>query len=109
VFDLISEQPLPLAAAAKLVPPGRNGKRTHLSTLLRWILRGARSASGQIVKLEGLRLGSRWVTSAQAIQRFAERLTPVNGDTPAPPQPRTATARRRRSERAAKHLEEIGI
>jgi hypothetical protein len=101
VLDLTTEPPLPLAAATKLVPPGRNGKRTHLSTLLRWILRGARAASGEIVKLEALRLGSRWVTSAQALQRFAERLTPKTGDACPSPQPRSPAAPQRGGEAAS--------
>ncbi len=39
MFDTTVENPIPLAEATKLVPPARQGKRTHLSTLLRWILR----------------------------------------------------------------------
>jgi hypothetical protein len=101
VFDLTTENPIPLAAAAKFVPPGRNGRRTHLSTLLRWILRGARSPSGELVRLEAARLGSRWVTSREALQRFAERLTPRLSDEPVSPSPRTARQRQRASERAA--------
>jgi hypothetical protein len=108
VFDLTTETPLPLSAAAKLIPPGRGGKRTHLSTLLRWILRGAKSPSGEVVKLEGLRLGSRWVTSAQALQRFAERLTPRLGGGAVSPA-RTPKQRERATTRAARELEKAGI
>jgi hypothetical protein len=56
------------------VPPRRTGKQTHLSTLLRWIQRGARSRGGAVVKLEATRLGNRWVASIEALQRFADRL-----------------------------------
>jgi hypothetical protein len=108
VLDLTHETPLPLAAAAKLVPPGRNGKRTHLSTLLRWILQGAKSPSGEIVRLEAARLGARWVTSREALQRFSAALTPTVSDT-SPTPPRSPDARRRASERAAKKLEGVGI
>jgi hypothetical protein len=109
VLDLTTETPLPLAAAAKLVPPGRSGKRTHLSTILRWIMRGARSPSGEVVRLEAVRLGSRWVTSRQALQRFSERLTPrLDGVPPHSPR-RTPTQRQRASERAGKELEGFGI
>jgi hypothetical protein len=107
VLDLTIETPLALAVAAKLVPPGRNGKRCHLSTLLRWIVKGARSPDGRTVRLEAARLGSRWVTSREALQRFSEALTPALSDTPT--SPRSPTTRRRASERAAERLERAGI
>jgi hypothetical protein len=108
MLDLSVEQPLPLAAATKLIPAGRGGKKTHISTLIRWILRGVQSLSGETVHLEALRLGNRWVTSREAIQSFAERLPPTT-DAPPPPRPRTATARRRASEHAGHELDKIGI
>jgi len=76
MFDTTLETPIPLAEAAKLIPPAGQGKRTHLSTLLRWILRGARNPAGQVVRLAAVRLGNRWMTSREALQRFAEALTP---------------------------------
>jgi hypothetical protein len=108
VLDLTIEKPLPLADACQLVPPARRGKKTHLSTMLRWILTGAKSPSGELVKLEALRLGNRWVTSREALQRFAERLTPST-DSLAQAAPRTPAARQRASEKAAMQLEAIGI
>jgi hypothetical protein len=42
------------------------------------------------------------------LQRFAEALTPRT-DQPAPAAPRTPTARRRASDRAAKQLDALGI
>jgi hypothetical protein len=108
LLDLISEKALPLAEACRIVPPARDGKKTHLSTILRWILRGAKSPTGEMVKLEALRIGSRWVTSREAIQRFAERLTPrLDGQTA--PAPHTPTQRQRAADRAAKELEKAGI
>ena len=76
MIDLTCEQPIPLAEAARLVPPGRSGRKTHLSTLVRWITAGAPGPGGQRIRLEALRLGGRWVTTCAAIQRFAESLTP---------------------------------
>jgi hypothetical protein len=108
VLDLSAETPLPLTAAAKMVPPARSGKRTHLSTLLRWIIRGVKNPNGEIVRLEAVRLGGRWVTSQDALQRFAERLTPRIEGAPAAV-PRTPERRRRASERAAAELERQGI
>ncbi len=103
MIDLENETLLPLSKAAKRVPPARNGKRCHESTILRWILQGIDG-----VKLEGTRLGGRWLTSSQALQRFAERLTP-NLDAERPRPPRSPGARERAARRAEKELERIGI
>jgi Protein of unknown function (DUF1580) len=109
MLDLTTETPIPLAEAYRLVPPGRNGKRTHLSTLLRWILTGAKHpTTGERIRLEALRIGSRWLTSRQALQRFAERLTPSVVDAP-PVAPRTSGKRRRAADRAGEELDKIGI
>jgi hypothetical protein len=85
MLDLATEPPIPLAEAVKLIPPARCGKVTHLSTLMRWIRTGAKSPTGEVVCLEAIRLGGRWMTSRAAIQRFADRLTPhPNGGSPPP-------------------------
>jgi hypothetical protein len=110
MIDLSSETPLSLASAAKLIPPARSGKATHLSTLLRWILHGARGPAGETVRLEAIRIGSRWLTSREAIQRFVERLTPRLGASDLPGSaPRGPGQRRRASDRAAAELEKAGI
>jgi hypothetical protein len=102
-IDLATETLVSLAEAAKSIPPSRNGRRTHLSTILRWILHGVDG-----VRLEGVRLGGRWLTSREALQRFAERLTPdLGANQPMPP--RSRAARDRASARAEKELTKIGI
>jgi hypothetical protein len=108
MIDLSQEKPIPLEEATSLIPPARRGRRTHFSTIVRWIKNGVLNPSGERVHLEAIRLGGRWMTSREALQRFAERLTPAT-DTPLPPAPRTTTARQRQSERAARELEKIGI
>jgi hypothetical protein len=108
MIDLTSERLIPLAEAAKMVPPARRGKKTHLSTLLRWVLKGAKAPDGTLVKLEALRVGGRWMTSREAIQRFALALTP-RLDGGARPAPRTPAQRRRDDERAAKELGRAGL
>jgi hypothetical protein len=108
VIDLSTENLVSLTEAARLLPPARDGRPVHTSCILRWCLRGARSPAGSRVRLEAVRLGGRWVTSKQAIQRFADRLTPQLGDAPTTT-PRTPAARRRASERAEKQLEKLGI
>jgi hypothetical protein len=108
VIDTTSEQLYPLAAACAWVPPSRGGRRTHVSTLMRWLLKGCRGPSGELVRLEACRVVSRWMVSRQAFQRFCERLTPPF-DSPAPSGARTPTGRRRASERAAAELDRLGI
>jgi hypothetical protein len=78
-----------------------------LSGVLRWVLKGARSPSGQQIRLEAIRLGGRWVTSRQAIQRFAEALTPTFAEMP--PQSRKPTAQQLASERAGRELALRGV
>jgi Protein of unknown function (DUF1580) len=110
-IDLTAEKPLPLKDACHLIPPGRNGRRTHLSTVLRWVIRGVRATGGSVVRLEAVRLGGRWVTSREAIQRFAERLTPCLDDGDAAPAlaPRTPRQRRKAADKAGDELAKMGI
>ncbi len=107
MIDLTTESPLSLSQAARLLPPGCGNRPVTLSCLLRWVLRGARAPSGELVRLEAVRLGGRWVTSREALQRFAEALTPRLSDKP--PSPRTPAARERASARAAEQLEKLGV
>jgi hypothetical protein len=107
VIDVTTESTLSLTQAARLLPAGRGGRPASFSGVLRWVLRGVRSPAGDLVRLDAIRLGNRWITSRQAIQRFAEALTPRLGD-PAP-SAATPAARRRASERAARELEKVGI
>jgi hypothetical protein len=109
MFDLTTETPLPLNEAVKFIPPARNGKATHFGTVLRWILSGCKDPDGRTVRLEALRLGGRWMTSREAIQRFAEALTPQLESAPTLVKPRPATKRQRESERAAAALNGMGV
>jgi hypothetical protein len=72
-------------------------------------LSGAKAPDGSKVKLEAVRMGSRWLTSREALQRFAERLTPHVGDTPEIAAPRTAGRQRRAAERADGQLRALGV
>jgi hypothetical protein len=107
MIDLLAEPLVPLKQAAKLVPAGRGGRPTHFSTVLRWVLTGVQGPSGERVRLEAVRLGGRWLTSREALQRFAERLTP--GVSKESPEARSPSARRRAVERAENELRRIGI
>jgi len=108
VIDINSETLISLAEAARLVPPARRGKKTHLSTLLRWILRGSRGPDGEPVRLEGVRLGNRWMTSASALTRFMTQLTPVLPEESRVTQ-RPEMARSRTSARADAELDRMGV
>jgi hypothetical protein len=109
VIDLASDSTLSLTQTARLLPPGRGDRPVTLSCVLRWVLRGARSPSGELVRLEAVRLGGRWVTSREALQRFTEQLTPNLDAGRATPTPRTPGHRQRASERAGRQLERLGI
>jgi hypothetical protein len=108
MIDVTSDSTLTLMQASRILPTGRNGSRPHLSTLIRWIIEGVRLADGRRVRMEAVRLGGKWITSREALQRFTAALTPVLSDTPPPP-PRTPGKRQRASERAACELEKLGM
>lgn len=69
-IDLQTETVFTFAEAAKRLPKRRQGRPVHVATIHRWAKAGVRG-----VRLESLRLGGGLVTSAEALQRFAERLT----------------------------------
>lgn len=97
------------AAAAKLLPGSRANSHLDSATIWRWITKGARSASGGVVRLEAVRVGSRWLTSAAAVKRFVVALTAasttdgdVEGTVPASP-----TQRNRRAAAASAELDRV--
>lgn len=109
VIDLASEQVLKLSDVGRHLPPSKNGKPVSLSCALRWVLSGIKvPGTDEVVRLEAIRVGGRWLTSVEALQRFAERQTPVPG-APAVPSPRSRTQRQRAIERAERRLAEVGI
>jgi hypothetical protein len=105
-IDLKTETPLSLTAAARLLPPGRRGRPTTLSCILRWVLTGVKTPAG-VVRLEAVRMGGRWITTHEALARFANRQTPKLEDPPIGL--RTRGVRERACARAAKELERAGI
>ncbi len=106
--SLLSETLISLSDAARRLPPGRGRRPVSFSCVLRWITTGVPGPDGQRVRLEGVRVGGRWLTSEEALARWAERLTPTPDDGPVAP-PRTVRQRRRASDRAAEELEQAGI
>jgi hypothetical protein len=107
MIDLRNESTISLSQAARMLPPGRRGRPVSLSCVLRWVLDGAKAPDGTLVRLEAVRLGGRWITSVEALARFADRQTPKLENGPEPP--RSLAKRHVASERAAAQLERIGI
>lgn len=107
VLDITQEQGLSPAQAAKFIPCYRAGKKTHPSTVVRMIQAGVRTPAGRRVKLRAVRLGSRWITSVEAIREFiaAQQGEP---ETVAAAAFRSPSGRRRASEEAAAELSRIG-
>ena len=104
--DLTAETLLTLHQAARLLPPARQGRPVNASTVWRWCRKGVRVPGVGIVRLECVRISGRFLTSREAIARFAARQTP--SALPAA-QLRTPTQRRRASEQAARQLDRLGI
>jgi hypothetical protein len=105
--DIFTEQHLSISQIADILPPGPTGKKVNFSTVYRWIFRGVRSPAGQLVRLESVRVGGRWLVSREALQRFVEMLSVRSSD--ASPSPRSPAERRRKSAVAGKKLERMGI
>ncbi len=101
---------LSLSAAGRLFPAHRGEGTVDPSTVFRWVTKGGKTVGGQVVKLEAVRVGGRWLTSRAALARFVAALTPAADPTPKPlaPVSRTTAARQKASERAAHELEKRG-
>jgi hypothetical protein len=106
MIDLSSETIISLRQGARDLPPARRDRPVTISCLLRWILDGVETPTGR-VHLEAIRLGGRWLTSREALQRFAERLTPERKD--APVTHRSTAARDKASARAEAELQRRGF
>lgn len=98
---------LSLSAAGRLFPGHRGNSTVNPSTVFRWLTTGAKTTCGQVVKLEAVRVGGRWLTSRGAINRFVAALTPTANTPPAPP-PTGSTAALRRAEAAGRELARRG-
>jgi hypothetical protein len=112
MIDITTEQAIGLRDAARLYPSFRRDRPTHISTVLRHITRGTRLPCGETVRLEGARLGGRWVTTREAVQRYVERLTAsALGDDSSASAPtiRTTSRRRRELERVDRELAQAGF
>ncbi len=107
-IDISTETCISLTEACRSLPTGRRGRPVHLSCILRWITNGSTAPGGRRVRLEAARIGGRWITSREALARFAEALTPQFGQESAPA-PRSLSKRQKANQRAEKQLESMGI
>ena len=107
-IELRSETLISLAQAARMQSPGRRGRPVSPSTIFRWIHDGVKTSACGIIRLEGCRMGGRWLTSIEALERFASRQTPDLNHL-CSVLPRSPTKRQKAAERAGKELEKAGI
>jgi hypothetical protein len=70
-LEIRAGQGLACADAARQLP-----QPVHTSAVRRWIIEGLRLPGGRVVKLEGIKIGSRLWTSGPALKRFLQRLAP---------------------------------
>jgi hypothetical protein len=69
-IDLRAETIVSYREVVARVLPAREGRGVHVGTLHRWRSKGMRGA-----RLESLKVGGRWHTSLEALQRFFDRLS----------------------------------
>ena len=68
--NILNETRMSPAALARHLQARDASRPIHVSTIIRWITRGI---GGE--RLQAVRLGGRWVTSLEALDRFVARLT----------------------------------
>jgi hypothetical protein len=68
---VLQESPISVAEVC-LFP----GAPKHPATIVKWLTRGVPvDGGGGVLRLEGVRMGHRWVTSREAVVRFFAELT----------------------------------
>ena len=87
MIDPTAEELITLAAACKLLPKRRRGKRPDVSCLYRWASGGLKG-----IVLETIQVGGTKCTSREALARFLRRLTQHVGHEPSISDSRRAVA-----------------
>jgi hypothetical protein len=105
---LLMEKLISFMEAARKLPPSRGGRPVSFSCILRWATQGIPGPDGRRVRLEAVRVGGRWLTSEEALARWAEQLTPRLDSEPAPG-PRTPAQRAKAVGQAVKHNDQARI
>jgi hypothetical protein len=73
--SLLDETLVTLSQSARRVPGYRRDAPTNPSTIWRWITSGVALPDGTRIRMEAVRCGNRWLTSAEALARFVEAQT----------------------------------
>jgi len=73
--EIDAGQGLSLQALAKLVPAYRGDGTANKATVWRWVTTGTRRPDGTVVRLEAVRLGSRWLSTRAALLRYVSACT----------------------------------
>lgn len=86
MIDVFAENLIDFRAVARLRPLRNNktGKPAGLASIYRYVLRGARAANGERVKLEVVRTPSGLRSSRRAVERFIRALSNLDTQLPAP-------------------------
>lgn len=107
MIDVLVEDLIDLRRACREKPfcNGRTGKPAHIASMYRHVMRGARAANGERVRLETVRTPSGLRTSREAIARFIAALTDPN----TPLIASTSALRRRQVDRACAELADAGF
>ena len=73
-IDLVREKACTIDRARKELLPHLDGKAVSQATAYRWVNFGAAAGDGTHVRLEAARIGRVLVTTAEAVERFLEKL-----------------------------------
>ncbi len=107
MFDAMTEDLIDLRQACREKPfrNAKTGKPAHISSMFRHVMRGARAANGERIRLETIRVPSGLRTSREAVARFIARLT----DPDAPVATASPKARRKQIAQAEAELRAAGF
>ena len=113
--NLLKEDCISFAKAARRLPKVRGEKHLAPSTLYRWAMKGRRARDGKIIRLQTIRIGGTNCTSMEALERFFARLggheldstdNPTKPDTDPSPQDKSV---QKRVKRANEILRQRGV
>jgi hypothetical protein len=103
VFD---ERLLTVTAICDSIPGARGARRLSPSSVTRWILSGARSITGEVIKLKARRVGYRWLVRPSDLRTFFDTLARTEPETEQPP--RTQAARAKSADATVAKLQALG-
>src|SRR5579859_5047510 len=74
-MSILTENKLTFSQAAREFPGYRGSPFYSPTTIFRWATRGVLMPGAKRLRLEAIRIGARWLTSMEAIQRFIDAQT----------------------------------